>query len=264
MNNQPQAPSGIDRDREQRERERDIEEQHIRDRERHILRQQQQQEDIQREREHNERERERQHREQQYQSIPQHQNNTGTIPIHQPVASRLPGAIHSPGGLLANHGGSSQPGPLGAPAGPGNAFGGPLHPESNRSIQQLNQQNAVAQQQHQLFGPGPINHVTNAPAPMGQPAGSAAGFGGPLQPEAAARQMQAIPFPGPPGAVAHQVPGAPGLGQGQQPILNVSQFSLQTEIFYSSQFRDSQSPSSMCRIKVDFMLIYTLPRENSV
>ena len=211
MNNQP--PHGLDRERE-RERERDMEEQQMR--ERHMR---QQEEMVQREREHNERE--RQHREQQYQSIPQHQNNTGTIPIHQPVASRLPGAIHSPGGLLANHGASAQPGPLGAPSGPGNAFGGPLHSEGNRSLQQHNQQNAIAQQQHQMFGPSLLNHSPASAAPHGAPGGPSAVFGGPLQQDAAARVMQQVPFGGPMGS-GHQIPGGAALGQGQQPILNVS------------------------------------------
>jgi paired amphipathic helix protein Sin3a len=211
MNNQP--PHVLDRERE-REREREIEEQQIR--ERHMR----QEEIVQREREHNERE--RQHREQQqYQSVPQHQNNTGTIPIHQPVASRLPGAIHSPGGLLANHGASAQSGQLGAPPGPGNTFGGPLHAEGNRSLQQHSQQNAITQQQHQIFGPSLLNHPAASAAPHGTPVGPSTVFGGPLQQDAAARVMQQVPFGGPMGS-GHQIPGAPALGQGQQPILNVS------------------------------------------
>lgn len=213
MNNQPpQPPSGLDRERE-------LEEQHLREQQ-HIMRQQ---EEMAQRRDHEDRERHRRdQQQQQYQSVPQHQNNTGTIPIHQPVASRLAGAIHSPGGLLANHNGSSQPGPLGAPTGPGNAFGGPLHAEANRSIQPHNQQqNPAAQQQHQIFGPNIINHVVGQAAPIGVNQAAAPGFGGPLQPEAAARSMQQMPFGGPGGA-AHPAQGAPALGQGQQPILNVS------------------------------------------
>ncbi|KFZ12049.1 hypothetical protein V501_04409 [Pseudogymnoascus sp. VKM F-4519 (FW-2642)] len=211
MNNQPpQPPSGLDRERE-------LEEQHLREQQ-HIMRQQ---EEMAQRRDHEDRERHRRdQQQQQYQSVPQHQNNTGTIPIHQPVASRLAGAIHSPGGLLANHNGSSQPGPLGAPTGPGNAFGGPLHAEANRSIQPHNQQqNPAAQQQHQIFGPNIINHVVGPAAPIGVNQAAAPGFGGPLQPEAAARSMQQMPFGGPGGA-AHPAQGAPALGQGQQPILN--------------------------------------------
>ncbi|KAI9737685.1 MAG: Transcriptional regulatory protein sin3 [Claussenomyces sp. TS43310] len=213
MNNPAQSLLSLDRDRE-REREREIEEQRTRERQ-HLLRQQD--EIAQRERDHNERE--RQLREQQY-SVPQHQNNTGAIPIHQPVASRLPGAIHSPGGLLANHGGAPAPNPLGAPNGPGNAFGGPLHSDASRSIQQQNQHNAAAQQQqHQMFGQNMLNHSTQASAPLGVPAGSGPNFGGPLQAEAAARSIQQIPF-GPAMGGGHPAAGAPALGQGQQPILN--------------------------------------------
>jgi paired amphipathic helix protein Sin3a len=221
MNGQP--PHG--RASLEREREREIEENQLRER---MMRQQ----DAQREREQliereqlereRERERERQHREQ-YQPVPQHQNNTGTIPIHQPVASRLPGAIHSPGGLLANHGGSAQAGSLGAPSGPGNTFGGPLHNEANRPVQQHSQQNAVAQQQHQMFGPSLLNHQANSAAPLGASNGPSTVFGGPLQAETAARTIQQVPFGGPMGG-QHQIPGAPALGQGQQPILNVSGF----------------------------------------
>lgn len=219
MNSQPpHGPPGIDRDRE---REREIDEQQLRERERHLIRQQEMQQE--REREHHERE--RQNREH-YQPVPQHQNNTGTIPIHQPVASRLPGAIHSPGGLLANMSSSVQSGSLGAPSGPGNAFGGPLHNEASRPIQQHGQQNTVTQQQHQMFGPSLLNHQAASAAPLGAPAGPSTVFGGPLQAETAARAIQQqVPFGGPMGG-NHQIPGAPALGQGQQPILNVSQISI--------------------------------------
>jgi paired amphipathic helix protein Sin3a len=208
MNNQPHGPPGF-------ERERELEEQH-----RHRALQQEELAQREREREHNERqERERQHRDQ-YQPPPPHQNNTASIPIHQPVASRLAGTIHSPGGLLANHGGAPSSGPLGAPSGPGNAFGGPLHGDANRSIQH-NPQTASSQlqQQQQGFGPGLIHHN-----PVGAPGGAAVGLGGSFQQqqqEAVAR-LQQLPFGGPP-IPQHQIPGAPALGQGgQQPILNVS------------------------------------------
>lgn len=190
------------------------------------LRALQQQEDLmqrEREREHHERqERERQQRDQ-YQQAPPHQNNTGSIPIHQPVASRLPGAIHSPGGLLANHGSAPPPGPLGAPSGPGNAFGGPLHSDANRSVQHNPPNSASQPQHHQSFGPSLMNH--NAAASnvgLGAAGGPGVGFGGPLQQQEAVARLQQLPFGGPitPG---HQLPGAPAIGQGgQQPILNVS------------------------------------------
>ncbi|RDW87684.1 hypothetical protein BP5796_03378 [Coleophoma crateriformis] len=160
--------------------------------------------------------RERQHREQQHQPTPPHQNNTGSIPIHQPVASRLPGAIHSPGGLLANHGGAPPPGPLGAPSGPGNAFGGPLH--SDRPAQHNQPGTAGQQQPHQMFGPNLMNHNAPSNAGLGVPGATAPGFGGSLQQDAA--RLQQMPFGGPM-TPAHQVPGGPAMGQGgQQPILN--------------------------------------------
>lgn len=207
MNNQPHGPPGFDRDREL------LDDQH---RQRAL---QQQEELAQREREHNERqERERQHREQ-YQPAPPHQNNASSIPLHQPVASRLPGAIHSPGGLLANHGGAPPPGPLGAPSGPTNVFGGPLHSEANRSIQH-NTQNAPGQlQQQQGFGPNLLHHN-----PVGAP-GTAGPFGTSLaqqqqQQQEVVSRLQQLPFGGPI-PQAHQISGASALGQGgQQPILN--------------------------------------------
>lgn len=183
----------------------------------------------QRERDYNERQdRDRRERDQ-YSQAP-HQNNAGSLPIHQPVASRLAGAMHSPGGLLATHGGPPPAGPLGAPSGPGNTFGGPLHAEPSRAVQH-NPPPAPAQlQQHQGFGASILNH--NPPstnAPLGGPGGGAGpGFGATLQQqqqEAAAR-LQHLVTPG------HQLPvGTPAVGQGgaigqggQQPILNVSYF----------------------------------------
>lgn len=219
MNNPPHGPPGYDRERE-REAAED-------QRRAHAL--QQQQELVQREREQNERqERERQHREH-YQPAPPHQNDTASIPLHQPVASRLPGAIHSPGGLLANHGGAPPPGPLGAPSGPGNAFGGPLHSEASRSIQH-NPQNTTNQlQQQQGFGPSILHH-NNAPASVPIGATGAAGVSFPLQQQQQQQQsqqqqqqevasrLQQLPFGGaiPQG---HQIASGQG---GQQPILNVS------------------------------------------
>ena len=216
MNNQPHGPPGFDRDRES------IEEQ------RRAHAHQQQEELAQRTREHNERqERDRREREQ-YQAAPAHQNDTGSIPIHQPVASRLPGAIHSPGGLLANHGGApTSSGPLGAPSGPGNAFGGPLHGDAGRPITH-NPQNATNQlQQQQGFGPNVLHH--NSSLGIGGSGASAVSFGGPLQqqqqqqqPPQDAVRLQQLSF-GAPLPQGHPMAGPPALGQGgQQPILNVS------------------------------------------
>ena len=218
MNNPPHGPSAFDREREHMDEQA---------RQRAL---QQQEESAQRDREYKERqERDRQQREQ-YGPAPPHQNNTGSIPIHQPVASRLPGAIHSPGGLLANHGGVPPSGPLGAPSGPGNAFGGPLHSDLNRPVQHNPQPPTNQHQQHQGFGPN-IHAHNNAPpnVALAVPAGPGVGFGGSLQQqqqqqqqEAASRLQQITTF-SQPMTPAHQIPGAPALGQaGQQPILNVS------------------------------------------
>lgn len=145
-----------------------------------------------------------------------HHSSAGSIPIHQPVASRITGGIHSPGGLLANHNGNPQI-PLGAPSGgPLATFGGPLQNEHGRPVQHGGQANANP---HPMFAPMP--HTT-APPTSSQAAASgvAAVFGGPLQQEGQRGAQQGAPFPGAAGSAAHQIPG--GITQGQQPILNVS------------------------------------------
>jgi paired amphipathic helix protein Sin3a len=91
---------------------------------------------IQRERELRERDREqaeRYHREQQ-----QHhpvQSHTGSIPIHQPVASKVPNSIHGPNGLLSNLSANTASNPpqgsLQTSNGPGSLFGSQMqHTES--------------------------------------------------------------------------------------------------------------------------------------
>lgn len=154
-----------------------------------------------------------------YQSTPHH-SSAGSIPIHQPVASRISGAIHSPGGLLANHNGNVPPVPLGAPTGgPLATFGGPLQSEHSRQLQHAASQGG-ANPQHQMFAPMPH---TSGPPPTAQAAtsGAAAVFGGPLQqqPDGQRAPQSNNPFPGVAASVQH-IPG--GISQGQQPILNVS------------------------------------------
>jgi len=181
-----------------------------------------------REREYNERqERERQQREH-YGGAPPHQNNTGSITIHQPVASRLPGAI-SPGGLLANQGGPPSV-PLGAPNGPGNAFGPPLHSEASRAAQHNPSTAPTQLQQNHGFGaPSILNHTSAPPVAhsvsnMGNLFGGAASSLQQQQQEARLLPFNNLPSPATP---SHQMPGAPALGQGgQQPILNVSRYIL--------------------------------------
>jgi paired amphipathic helix protein Sin3a len=54
------------------------------------------------------------------------QSHTGSIPLHQPVASKVPNSIHGPNGLLSNLGSNPPNGPQGAmqPSGaPGGLYG---------------------------------------------------------------------------------------------------------------------------------------------
>ncbi|KAJ8066231.1 hypothetical protein OCU04_005315 [Sclerotinia nivalis] len=215
MNNQPHnGPPSFDRDRDMEEQLRQRALQH-------------KQEDMttQRERDLERQERDRQHREQQYQPAPPHQSNAGSIPLHQPVANRTTTAMHSPGGILATHGT-----PLGAPSGPGNAFGGPLHNDAARNLQHHAQNAAQQPQQQHIFTSEPIfSRGSGAPqsnAPLGVPGVADVGFGRPqivsretTQQEVAAARL--MPFGGGPVTPGHQMPGPAGLTQGgQQPILN--------------------------------------------
>lgn len=168
---------------------------------------------------------ERHHRDQYPSAGTPHHSNAGSLPIHQPVASRVPGAIHSPGGLLANHGGSAPSVPLGAPSGPANSYGGPMPGDANRPHPH-NAQSAS----NQMFGAIGGHNA----GPAGSSGGPGPVFGGPLQQEGN-RPNQGVPFTsGGPGAGSAGGPasmaggGAPipanssALPQGQQPILNVS------------------------------------------
>ncbi|KAJ5124885.1 Histone deacetylase interacting [Penicillium bovifimosum] len=101
-----------------RERERDS-------REREIIERQRQEEMA-----HRERERERDHREQIERQLdrrdPQHhpvQSHTGSIPLHQPVANKVPNSIHGPGGLLSTLGGNPQNSHQGGPQSAAGLFG---------------------------------------------------------------------------------------------------------------------------------------------
>ncbi|GJC85032.1 hypothetical protein ColLi_07870 [Colletotrichum liriopes] len=163
---------------------------------------------------------------------PPHHSNAGSIPIHQPVASRAMGAIHSPGGLLANHGSGSSapPMPLGAPSGPGANFGGPLQPDNSRPPQHGGPNNPNAQ--HQMFAP--IPHTTVPPSnSLGAASGGPPVFGGPLQQRDGQQPMQQGLYGGGGGNSGSGAAGAPGgqgqtqqqgqggIAHGQQPILNL-------------------------------------------
>ncbi|KAJ5085270.1 hypothetical protein N7532_010041 [Penicillium argentinense] len=113
-----------------RERERDS-------REREILERQRQEEMAHREREQREREQmerqqmERQQIERQRGEHHPVQSHTGSIPLHQPVASKVPNSIHGPNGLLSNLGTNppNGPGNVQSSGGPAALFGGPQMPQ---------------------------------------------------------------------------------------------------------------------------------------
>ncbi|KAI9845959.1 MAG: Transcriptional regulatory protein sin3 [Thelocarpon superellum] len=190
----PPLHASVALDREREMRERDARDREARDRQRHqeeaaqrdAEQREREREMQERDREQRERERERQHRE-------PAQNHAGSLPIHQPVASKVPTAIHGPGGLLSGIGAGAgvAPGPstgaLGGPPGnaPSNLFGGPL--QSTEGPPHV---------LHQVSAAGPPPPHTShqpPPPPPGHPT---------------------VPFTG--GPTVHQM----GVPQGQQPILN--------------------------------------------
>lgn len=202
------GPTTYDREREMDDRHRALQQ-----REEMARRDQERERERERDRE---RDRERESGDR-YQSTTHH-SSAGSIPIHQPVASRIPGAIHSPGGLLANHNGNPQI-PLGASSGgPLATFGGPLQNEHGRPVQHGGQANANPQ--HPMFAPMPHTAAPPSSSQQAAASGVAAVFGGPLQQEGQRGAQQGAPFPGAAASAAHQIPG--GITQGQQPILNVS------------------------------------------
>lgn len=158
------SPQYLGRERELRElREREIREHEMREREirerNNIEMQRQRDEMMMREREREAREREqmeRMHQEQQHQQRPV-QSHAGSIPIHQPVASKVQNSIHGPNGLLANGGTGAVQHNGPGPATSSNLFGGPAQHDSQRPSQFMHQQQVVAPQpqQAQPFMPGP-------------------------------------------------------------------------------------------------------------
>lgn len=82
---------------------------------------------------------ERYHREQQSQHPVQ--SHTGSIPIHQPVASKVPSTIHGPNGLLSNLGANSvsnaPQSSIQASNQPGGLFGNQIHPTDGQHRQFL-------------------------------------------------------------------------------------------------------------------------------
>ncbi|CAK7236960.1 Transcriptional regulatory protein sin3 [Sporothrix curviconia] len=186
---------------------------------------------------------------------PPHHSSAGSIPIHQPVASRISGAIHSPNGLLANHGagaGGAPPPPqqIGGPP-PPSGYGGPPPPMHSAGGDPSRQHPSIQEQQQQqpMYSMMPHNGASGPPngaiGPSGGPPQSV--FGGPLQPDnrggpqppasygaggMGPQGHSGPPPPGPPGPPgpppppqqgqqsSQQGPSGPGVNQGQQPILN--------------------------------------------
>ena len=99
------------------------------------------------------------------------ENHAGTIPLQQPVASRVPATLHGPNGILneqhlASPAHNQPPQPLGAPSGPSNVFSGNVQNVTEGSLRPFAHQvphNIPAQQQQLL-------NLTNAAAPQ-QPNG---------------------------------------------------------------------------------------------
>ena len=171
-------PQYMNRERELREiRDREIREHELREREMqdqrnsHEMRRQQE-ESMLRERDAREREQiERMQREQLQQQRPV-QSHTGSIPIHQPVASNVKNSVHGPNGLLSN--GGSGPGPAqqtGLPpsSGPSSLFS--MHsqaPEPPRQYMQHQPVQAPVPQQAQGFMGGPSPMAGQAQLAHGQ------------------------------------------------------------------------------------------------
>ncbi|GLA54452.1 transcriptional regulatory protein sin3 [Aspergillus niger] len=110
------SPQSINRERERDSRERELMERQRQEEMAHREREQREREQI--ERQQLERQREQQHH--------PVQSHTGSIPIHQPVASKVPNSIHGPNGLLSNLGSNPANGPQGSmptPGGPGGIYG---------------------------------------------------------------------------------------------------------------------------------------------
>jgi len=220
----PHAASGFDRDRElDEQRHRALHPEEIARREREMERDR-----GERERDRDRDEADRQHRES-YPPTAPHHSSTGSIPIHQPVASRISTSITGPGGLLSNHGSSAPSMPMSGPSAPGPSYSSSLHSEPSRPSQHGGPGTGSAPQQHQMFAP--MSHGPNGPnSSLGGSGASGSMFGGPLPQEnnrglpqepSGVRSMQQMPYNSTMGGGHSMPPGPGGMPQGQQPILNV-------------------------------------------
>ena len=150
----------------------DLEREHAREREADLERRQQQQEAIaQRDYEREIELREQQQRDQHQSPL---ENHTGSIPIQQPVASRVPATLHGPNGILNHqHAGTNgvqvaPSAPLGAPTGPGNVFVNGIQPAREASPRQFVQQGSQIISSQQLLNPGGVEAGQQLPAALSQ------------------------------------------------------------------------------------------------
>lgn len=150
--------------REREMREHEMREREMRERSNMDMQQRQRDEIMMREREAQERERmDRLHQEQQHRPVQSH----ASIPIHQPVASKIQNSIHGPNGLLANSGAGAVPhsGPVSSAT--ASLFGG--QHEAQRPSQYMHQQVAApAAQPGPNFMPGPSPMPASAQMAHGQ------------------------------------------------------------------------------------------------
>ena len=144
---------------------------HAREREAEIERRQQQEAIAQRDYEREIELREHQQREQHHSPL---ENHTGSIPIQQPVASRIPATLHGPNGILNHqHVGTNgvqvaPSAPLGAPSGPGNVFVNNMQPGREASPRQFIQQGPQLIPAPQLLNPGGLEAAQQVPAALSQ------------------------------------------------------------------------------------------------
>lgn len=132
-----------------RDRERDS-------REREMLERQRHDDMVHREREQRERERELLERQREQQHVVQ--SHAGSIPVHQPVASKVQNSIHGPNGLLSTISGAAaaangqSQSALQSAGGPGSLFGAPMPTHQDGGSRQFMQQHSQAPPAQQLMG----------------------------------------------------------------------------------------------------------------
>ncbi|OJJ46130.1 hypothetical protein ASPZODRAFT_133127 [Penicilliopsis zonata CBS 506.65] len=170
------SPQSINRERERDSREREMIERQRQEemahREREREREREGLERSQMERQYLERAREQQQQQQQQQ---QHhhpvQSHTGSIPLHQPVASKVPNSIHGPNGLLSNLGSNPANGPQNAmqsSGGPGGLYAASLQHGEGTPRAYMQQHPAGPPGQPMLGHPGQGPQIPGSVAALAQ------------------------------------------------------------------------------------------------